>query len=390
MLHENDWQHVLWTTSLDLGTNNSVVYVEDCNLEFDVFCNAIDTNYGGAYVFRFNHVSGTYIECHSVQGNNRATRRWEIYGNTIDNPGSSIYYPYRLRGGTGVVFNDTIVGTWTNYGIALDNVRSYADVGDGGLCDGDSTWDGNEDATGYPCRDQIGRGPDDPQWDHNPPGAYTQPLVPVYGWGNRRQSNNDFVPFQVINSGQDHIKPNRDYHDETTTFNGTTGVGTGLYADMPATCTTGVGYWATDQGEWNSENPGTDGQLYKCTSTDTWELYYIPYTYPHPLTLAEPLVLNGAPADQAIHLTWTVNTTLPVTSTWQIAYDGPPGDQPSPITSILSPTRAYTLTGLTNYTLYTVTLNGMLDSTPFLTDTVRVMPTDIFVHLPLVLRGYGP
>jgi hypothetical protein len=205
MLHENDWQHVLWTTSLDLGTNNSVVYVEDCNLEFDVFCNAIDTNYGGAYVFRFNHVSGTYIECHSVQGNNRATRRWEIYGNTIDNPGSSIYYPYRLRGGTGVVFNDTIVGTWTNYGIALDNVRSYADVGDGGLCDGDSTWDGNEDATGYPCRDQIGRGPDDPQWDHNPPGAYTQPLVPVYGWGNRRQSNNDFVPFQVINSGQDHI-----------------------------------------------------------------------------------------------------------------------------------------------------------------------------------------
>jgi hypothetical protein len=102
------------------------------------------------------------------------------------------------------------------------------------------------------------------------------------------------------------------------------------------------------------------------------------------------LVLNGAPADQAIHLTWTVNTTLPVTSTWQIAYDGPPGDQPSPITSILSPTRAYTLTGLTNYTLYTVTLNGMLDSTPFLTDTVRVMPTDIFVHLPLVLRGYGP
>ena len=46
----------------------------------------------------------------------------------------------------------------------------------------------------------------------------------------------------------------------------------------------------------------------------------------------------------------------------------------------------YSLTGLTNYTRYTVTLNGMLDSTPFLTDTVRVMPTDIFVYLPLVLR----
>jgi len=30
----------------------------------------------------------------------------------------------------------------------------------------------------------------------------------------------------------------------------------------------------------------------------------------------------------------------------------------------------------------------MLGSTPFLTDTVRAMPTDIFVYLPLVLRNY--
>ena len=485
MLHEDDRQHILWTHSLDLGTNNNVVYVEDCNFEFDVFGNAIDTNYGGAYVFRFNHISHVYIECHSVQSNNRATRRWEIYGNTIDNPGSSIYFPYRLRGGTGVVFNDTIVGTWTFYGIALDNVRSYADCGYGGFCDGNSTWDGNEDATGYPCRDQIGRGPDNPQWDHNlPAGAYTQPLVPAYAWENRRQSNNALVPFQVINSGQDHIKPNRDYYNHNETFNGTSGVGVGLYADMSATCTTGVAYWATDQGEWNSENPGTDGQLYKCTAPDTWELYYIPYTYPHPLTstdstppsrsngqptgtlspgttltiislttdetatckysttpntayasmantfsttgttfhsttvsglenggrytyyvrcedaasnanpddypitfsVAEPLVLHGAPADETIYLSWTVNTTLPVTSTWRLAYDGPTGDQPSPISNIISPTRAYTLTGLTNYHWYTVTLNAMLNSTPFLTDTVTVMPTDIFVYLPLVLR----
>ena len=29
-------------------------------------------------------------------------------------------------------------------------------------------------------------------------------------------------------------------------------------------------------------------------------------------------------------------------------------------------------------------------STPFLTDTVQVMPTDIFVYLPLVLRTYSP
>ena len=99
------------------------------------------------------------------------------------------------------------------------------------------------------------------------------------------------------------------------------------------------------------------------------------------------LALHAAPADRSIRLGWTVNTTLPITSTWQLTYDPPNGDQPSPITGIVSPTRAYTLTGLTNYVWYTVTLNGMSGSASFLTDMVRVMPTDRFVYLPLVLKG---
>jgi len=102
------------------------------------------------------------------------------------------------------------------------------------------------------------------------------------------------------------------------------------------------------------------------------------------------LVLHGTPADQSIHLTWTVIGDPPVTSTWRITYDPPDGDEPPPISDITNTTRAYTLTGLTNYTLYTVTLSAMLESTPFLTDTVKVMPTDIFVYLPLVSRAYGP
>ena len=35
-------------------------------------------------------------------------------------------------------------------------------------------------------------------------------------------------------------------------------------------------------------------------------------------------------------------------------------------------------------TPFVIAMNG---STPFLTDTVRVMPTDIFMYLPLVLKG---
>jgi hypothetical protein len=97
------------------------------------------------------------------------------------------------------------------------------------------------------------------------------------------------------------------------------------------------------------------------------------------------LHLNGIPADRAIHLAWTVNTTLPVTRTWHITYYSQTVTAPLTITGIVSSTRAYTLTSLTNYTWYTVTLNAMLDSTPFLTDTVRVMPTDRLVYLPLIL-----
>ena len=62
----------------------------------------------------------------------------------------------------------------------------------------------------------------------------------------------------------------------------------GPIANRPATCTsngqgTGVGYWATDEGDWNSTNPGPDGQLYTCSAPNTWTLYYTPYAYPHPL-----------------------------------------------------------------------------------------------------------
>jgi hypothetical protein len=98
------------------------------------------------------------------------------------------------------------------------------------------------------------------------------------------------------------------------------------------------------------------------------------------------LVVWGIPSDQAIHLTWRANLTLPITTTWTISYAGLPGDQPSPITGLPEPTRSYTLTGLTNYTTYTITLNAMLDSTPFLTNTVTVMPADITLFLPTMAK----
>jgi len=97
------------------------------------------------------------------------------------------------------------------------------------------------------------------------------------------------------------------------------------------------------------------------------------------------LVLRGAPGDRTIRLTWDVNVTLPTTSTWRITYENPDSVF-LPIAGLTNTLRAYTLIGLTNYAWYTVTLHAMLDETSWLSDTVRVMPTDRFVYLPLVLR----
>lgn len=98
------------------------------------------------------------------------------------------------------------------------------------------------------------------------------------------------------------------------------------------------------------------------------------------------LDLHTSPADQSLYLTWTVDITLPATTTWRIDYDGPVGNPPSPITDIISFTRAYSLSNLTNYTWYTVTLRAMLEATPFLTDTVQAMPTDHLMYLPIILK----
>jgi hypothetical protein len=171
------------------------------------------------------------------------------------------------------------------------------------------------------CQDQAGRGQGgyisgDPP---TPVGPLNQALDPVREW-------NDVVPasqvvYQYESQFGGDILANRDYYTDnwkigglsgptaqtspTVPFNGSTtcnagsggytcGMGEGTLANRPTTCTTGVGYWATDQGSWNQSGlactgngagagQGCQGELFTCTSTNTWTLAYTPYTYPHPL-----------------------------------------------------------------------------------------------------------
>jgi hypothetical protein len=71
------------------------------------------------------------------------------------------------------------------------------------------------------------------------------------------------------------IVPTEDRHiwQQKVGFDGSSGVGVGPLASRPTTCTSnGVAWWATDE-----------NRLYRWRTGTGWELFYTPYTYPHPL-----------------------------------------------------------------------------------------------------------
>jgi hypothetical protein len=215
----------------------------------------------------------------------------EVYNNVWTS--AALYYPaIELRGGTGYVFDNAVpnIPAWEAKSVwfFLTDYGYHAQWPNFGMS--------FQTPLDYPIADQIGVGQD-------PKVAGSEPM---YLWNNtvakgtadwelewgpeltgaialyRQQTGDPKAKF----TSRDIVAADRDYFKHTVgvAFDGSSGMGRGTRAQMDALrpSKAGVGFWVTDEGEWNALHDGPDGRLYKWNGT-TWVLSYTPFPYPHPL-----------------------------------------------------------------------------------------------------------
>jgi hypothetical protein len=204
--------------------------------------------------------------------------------------------------GAGAPFDGTFVATGPGGDTFTYTTSNSGGTSATGLLS--APWDANSNDTGYRCLDQVGAGTGTMITGSYPspvPGGHQQ-LEPVYIWNNLRDADtsagtNYQLSPAAVNGATNVIVQNRDFYNQNTSFTGATGVGRGPIGMRPSSCTSGVAYWATDEGEWDSTNGSApDGRLYKCMGANNWTLFYTPYRYPHDLVTGDDPDSSATPA----------------------------------------------------------------------------------------------
>jgi hypothetical protein len=198
-----------WDRPLSLGTAEAV-FVEDCAFVHNGnHGHSITSNRGARTVFRHNTVMDTdptvFTGPIDVHGNcstgcRRGGRSYEIYENTVS--GAAVGRAIILRGGDGVVFNNTLNGKQNGVAIFLRNYRSTTTLCAISETYCDPRWYpqcyGEND---YPAPDQIREAYFwNNTWNGDPvlPTVDSQPYTPLYIQENRDYFNMakpDYTPY---------------------------------------------------------------------------------------------------------------------------------------------------------------------------------------------------
>ena len=303
-----------------LGTANNM-FVENNTITITTMTNAgdscMDVWGGHAIVWRHNTSLNCLIAAHGVT-HSGGPQNIELYDNSLSvnsgSVGQSEQDGYRLfhHQGSGefIAFNNsfTAYSGKNSEVISMLHYCDYVNCIDSSpgatQCNGTEARDGNRlpmtTNRGYPCWRQPGR-------------DFAGNYVPMYVWNNYWSDTLAQIPLVAPDEGgspdyySNHMQANREWYNavsaaaqtsSSSPFNGTTGMGFGTLANRPTTCTTnatesgaGVGYFATDV--------GAQGTLYTCSSTNTWTVFYTPYTYPHPLVTGGQTSPPAAPTKPA-------------------------------------------------------------------------------------------
>lgn len=330
-------------------------------VENDVFNGGAsnDCTDGGKFVMRFSTYNATApaptIQTHPTGGAGRVRgcRAQEDYeNNEFPVSGNYVDTDNWISSGSARIWGNTTTSSSAAGGTGYDAFIKWLDMRDNsvtytqspppagwGYCGTAQTgtasnWDQNNNSSGYRCLDGPGSGQGDlliggftgdGSGSNNVQNSTTgclsnqtcayprQANEGLYEWLDNF-SPTPSNPTTFFAAGYTGSTQNVDYwldcragtQSGCTTFTGAStpgsatvgGVGSGLKSARPTTCTVGVGYWATDEGNWNHSGSGPQGNLYICTATNTWTLSYTPFTYPHPLVNTSVVttanaVLNG-------------------------------------------------------------------------------------------------
>jgi hypothetical protein len=169
--------------------------------------------YGGArVVLRYNTINNDFMASHGTESTQRTRglRAFEVYNNTFNHTGGAWFTAIYIRGGTGVVYNNTAKtssGSEFSRMALFANYRSNSSFPPWGQCNGSSRFDQNAGSpAGYACIDQPGRGKGNLISGDNPSPAYpNQVSAPIYVWGNKGFSQREAA------SDSGHVAENRDY-----------------------------------------------------------------------------------------------------------------------------------------------------------------------------------